>query len=82
MIKYYVVTTDFENNRLFLDQTGKTTEYIEETSSWEYSPKKEEIKRIYSKGWEFLKTIEVIKEVVYNNDVIRFTDKVFKGGRS
>lgn len=82
MIKYYVVTTDFENNRLFLNPHGKTSQYIEETSSWKYSPRKEEIKKLYGKGWEYLEKIEVIKEVVYNNDVLRYTDKVFKGGRS
>ena len=79
MIKYYVVTTDFENKRLFLDKTGKTSEYIEEGTSWEYSPRKEEIKKLYGKGWEHLKYIEVIKKVVYNNDIISYVDKVFKG---
>lgn len=82
MIKYYVVTTDFENNRLFLDKTGKTSEYIEEGTSWKYSPRKEEIKRLYGKGWENLEKIEIIKEVLYNNDIIRYADKVFKEGRS
>lgn len=81
MIKYYVIATDFENKRLFLDKTGKTSKYIEETSSWEYSPRKEEIKKLYGKGWEYLTKIEIIKEVVYNNDIIRYTDKVFKGGK-
>ena len=82
MIKYYVVTTDFENNRLFLDKTGKTSEYIEDGSSWEYSPRKEEIKKLYGKGWDNLEKIEIIKEVVYNNDIISYVDKVFRGGRS
>lgn len=67
-MKYYINVKDFENNYMYVSPDGVTSDALKDGLEWDYIPSMVEVKRLYSKGWEYIRSILVLDN---NGELIR-----------
>lgn len=60
MKEVMVIATTFDGYKFVLSPSGSTSDAVQEHSIWDYVPDKEEIKRLYGKGWEYVSYISIV----------------------